>query len=219
MCVGATLRVCRADGLGFTSSTCNAQNGFYCDAQAAKCAVGCVPGSTMCNGAQSLACKSDATGFAPQPACTDPTPACSRTSGRCAIPCAEGTVAQTFEGGMVGCTRQVPHDAMLALRCSLGFHVCTAAEWATSAGNTTPTSDYWVADAIYQYETSNGNGNGNANCSIGAGNQTSPQVFKVCTKVIGSCDGLDGCGYLSTNDQSLGYSTTDLQAGALCCPD
>jgi hypothetical protein len=219
-CVGATLRVCRADGQTFMSTTCNTQSGLYCDAQGATCATGCVPGSAKCDGAQSLVCKSDATGFAPQPACMDPTPACSRMTGRCSIPCAEGTVAQTFQNGMVGCTRQVAHDAMLAQRCSLGFHVCTAAEWAANFGGAAPTSDYWVADFIFDYEISNsGSGSGNCRIGSGTGGQTAAQIFRICTNDVGSCTALSGCGYQSAHDEFFGYSTSDQQAGALCCPD
>lgn len=213
MCVGSTLRSCRSDGLGFTEKTCDPQRGLYCDAQSAQCASGCVAGSAKCQGTQSLVCKSDATGFQLDQQCAGATPACSRVTGRCSIACTEGTVAQTFNNGMVGCTQQVAHDAMLAQHCSYGFHVCTAAEWVADFGGTAPTSDYWFSESIRLYDGSNGG------CNIDTGNQNVGGAFKICTKDIGSCNVRSGCGYRTANNQFIGYSSMDAQAGALCCHD
>jgi hypothetical protein len=211
--MGTKLRVCRTDGLGFTEKTCDTASGFYCDMAQASCALGCVPGSAQCNGPASMLCKSDATGYDAPQRCMGATPGCSPATGRCGLACATGTIEETFSKGMVGCAQQVAHDSMLTQRCSYGFHVCSATEWVDGSGGKKPTSDYWFAESIHMYEGSDGH------CSIASGSQSLGGAFKVCTKDVGECTTLSGCGYQTTNDQSFGYSARDDQAGALCCPD
>jgi hypothetical protein len=140
--------------------------------------------------------------------------------------CADGTVEQTFNNGMAGCSGKVTF-ANRATLCATGYKVCTSSQWMNNRGTAGPTYHYWVNDAPMYWKGTDSYGTqcaaSSAPFSGGGMCKSADAPMRVCA---GNYDPLNNvcnwksCGWINyTPNQYFGGCDGNTTAGALCCPN
>jgi alpha-tubulin suppressor-like RCC1 family protein len=136
--------------------------------------------------------------------------------------CQDGTIEQTFDGGMVGCSGGTTYDTR-GTYCAAGYQSATAADWVARRGAAVPSHDYWVNDQL-RY-----NGNAGAcfvSTTVGT-NCGSTTPMRVCTTardMTGRDSDGNSCNWINcgintlTPNQYFGGCSGNTTAGTLCVP-